>query len=125
MILDTTKEKDFAILSCMRGPDAGYQAPRKYGTGVGGAGLVKMLTTAVVRHRVGVTLNAGAMIVSPERAKEWWASAPPARRTEAREYWQAHQHFRLHIRRALRELDMHDYMNWLAGALDWCEEDYQ
>ena len=105
-------EEAYDILSALRGPDR--RAP--------GASEAKQMTTAVIRHLLGLRAASYRVDVrSCEEAKALWGSWSPATKQEVRDFLMEEWHFRCHVRTAFHALhDMRSsqaqtYVKWLIS----------
>ena len=114
MILDTTDLTDYRIIGGIRGLDL---------DAVNGAGLLKEITTGVIRDFAGIDSFA-VVSVEASVAKEAWGYAYAVEREETRALWRRVTHFRKHVIMAFSGLHQKgvegadDYLHWVLGELD-------
>lgn len=92
------------VMTALRGPDFS-----------GGAHHVKQMTTAVLRHFVGMTQAFNPSDVrTPDEAQKFWGRLTPLEREEIARAYEASLHFRYHFEAAMRYLgrDAECYLNW-------------
>ena len=117
MLLDTTNQLDFDIVSALRGPDFSNYC----------AAYLKSITTEVIRYFVGVDLL--VLDKQPTAAKTLWRWLPDEEKTKVISLWVKYFHFRNHIGAAIIALDVRlapdseaakklaEYKIWLAETL--------
>lgn len=105
MHLDVSQKRDYLIACGLRGPDD---------TTFEGEDM-KFITTAVVRHLVGVSDNCGAVVADLSEAQRMWAVWHDTRREAVKVKIASHHHFYDHILRALNAIRTTE----AKAAFDW------
>lgn len=115
-LFDTRVQAAYHIMTALRGPDF---------SGAIGVGLLKEITTGVIRSFVSESLAADLGIhKSPSSARYAWTHDGPVSEEDIRRVWREQVHFREHVRYAFEALisvgveEAASHWRWLQMVLD-------
>lgn len=113
MLLNPSKDSDYAIASALRGPDERNAS----------AETIKWLTTAVIRNLAGMSSDVlgGPWSSTIEKARALYTDFTPGFKPKLRADWSAlSHHFKLHVEIAFEQFPGEglDYWYWIKARLE-------